>query len=637
MDGSVAEYGISVTQDVMVPMRDGLRLATDVYRPTLDGEVAPGPFPTILGRTSYDKSNPVMWIDAVANFFTPRGYVVVLQDLRGRGRSEGTGQYFHTVNPNEGRDGYDTVEWIAARPWSNGKVGTVGSSHGGKVQTAMALERPPHLTAMWADVNTVNFFDGTGRVGGAMALHMFGAMHLHAHDAQEIRDDPPAQRTIMEAMEQMREWVFKTPFRPGHTALAAVPNLEKTFFDYYYRGEFDEFWSQECNDFVSRFDRHAEIPVTVSGGWYDAVLRSTDVYASAMLKRQNVCSRLILGPWTHTSMRGDGASFAGDVDFGPETDWGDRVYNEERLRWFDRWLKDIPTGVEDEPSVRIFVTGGGDGRRNGDGRLNHGGRWRTETEWPLSRARMTTYYLRTGGGLTLEGPGEDDAPASFNFDPEHPVPTVAGSVTGFYELVRLPEGIEESYIPPRARMRSIVRSGGAHQKEGPDIVGARPPYPLLSERPDVLVFQTPALGDDIEVTGPITVRLWVSSSAVDTDFTARLLDIYPPSDDYPTGYHLNLTDSIIRTRYRNGFEKAELMEPGNVYEVEISLTPIGNLFKAGHRIRLDISSSNFPRFDVNPNTGEPLGRHTHTVVARNSVRLDRDRASEVVLPIIPRG
>ena len=637
MPGSVAEYGISVTQDVMVPMRDGIRLAADIYRPTLDGETASGQFPTILGRTSYDKSNPVMWIDAVANFFTPRGYVVVLQDLRGRGRSDGAGQYFHTVNPNEGRDGYDTVEWIAARPWSSGKVGTVGSSHGGKVQTAMALERPPHLTAMWADVNTVNFFDGTGRVGGAMALHMFGAMHLHAHDAQEIRDDPPAQRTIMEAMEQMREWVFKTPFKPGDTALAAVPNLEKTFFDYYYRGEFDEFWSQECNDFVSRFDRHAEIPLTVSGGWYDAVLRSTDVYATAMLKRQNVCTRLILGPWTHTSMRGGGASFAGDVDFGPETHWGDRVYNEERLRWFDRWLKDIPTGVEDEPSVRLFVTGGGEGRRDGDGRLDHGGRWRTENEWPLSRARMTTYYLRQGGGLTLEEPGEEDADATFSFDPEHPVPTVAGSVTGFYELVRLPEGMEESYIPPRARMRSIVTSGGAHQKEGPDIVGARPPYPLLSERPDVLVFQTPALGDDIEVTGSITVRLWVSSSAVDTDFTARLLDIYPPSDDYPSGYHLNLTDSIIRTRYRNGFEKAEFMEPGEVYEVAISLTPIGNLFKAGHRIRLDVSSSNFPRFDVNPNTGEPLGRHTHTVVARNSVHLDRDRPSHVVLPIITRG
>jgi putative CocE/NonD family hydrolase len=637
MVGSLAEYGINVTQDVMVPMRDGVRLAADIYRPTLNGELAPGEFPTILGRTSYDKSNPVMWIEAVANFFTPRGYAVVLQDLRGRGQSDGTGQYFHTVNPREGQDGYDTVEWVAAQGWSSGKIGTVGSSHGGKVQTAMALERPPHLTAMWADVNTVNFFDGTGRVGGAMALHMFGAMHLHAFDAQEIRDDLPAQRKIMEAMEQMRDWVFKTPFKPGHTALAAVPNLEKTFFNYYYRGEFDEFWSQECNDYVSRFDRHAEIPLTISGGWYDAVLRSTHTYASAMLKRPNVCTRLIFGPWTHTSMRGTGASFAGDVDFGLGTHWGDKVYNEERLRWFDRWLKDIQTGVEDEPPVRIFVMGGGDGSRDPAGRLNHAGRWRQENEWPLVRAAQTPYHLRAGGLLTLEEPAEDDASASYAFDPAHPVPTVAGSVTGFYELVKLPDGIEQSYVSTRARMRNIVTSGGAHQKEEPGILGSRPPYPLLSERSDVLVFQTPVLTDDLEVTGPITVRLWVSSSAVDTDFTARLMAIYPPSEDYPSGYHLNLVDSIIRGRYRNGFEKAELMEPGQVYEVGMDLTPISNLFKAGQRIRLDISSSNFPRFDLNPNTGEPLGRHTHQLVARNTVYFDRERPSQVVLPIIPRG
>jgi putative CocE/NonD family hydrolase len=153
----------------------------------------------------------------------------------------------------------------------------------------------------------------------------------------------------------------------------------------------------------------------------------------------------------------------------------------------------------------------------------------------------------------------------------------------------------------------------------------------------VLAFQTPALSDDVEVTGSVAVRLWVSSTAVDTDFTARLVDVYPPSEDYPSGYHLNLTDSIIRTRYRNGFEKAELMEPGEVYEVEVSLTPMSNLFKSGHRIRVDISSSNFPRFDVNPNTGEPVGRHTHMLVARNTVHLSRERPSHVVLPIVPAG
>ena len=630
---SVPEYGIVVAQDVMTPMRDGLRLASDIYRPAHNGELDTGPFPTILGRTSYDKTDPVAWIDHVANFFTPRGYVVVLQDIRGRAHSEGTGKYLHASNPKEGEDGYDTVEWIAAQPWSNGRVGTVGTSHGGIVQTAMALLRPPHLTAMWADASPITTYN-YAREGGAMTLFMFGALLLHAHDAQELRDDPAGRRVIMEAMENLREVVLKMPFKPGHTPLAVVPSLEEMLLDYYYRGEYDEFWAQEAHDFARILDRHADIPLTISSGWFDAILVECHNYYTAISKQNSAYTRLLLGPWSHYTMRGAGSTYCGDVDFGPDSRWGDQVYNQERLRWFDRWLKDIPNGVDEEPPVRVFVMGGGDGRRDGNGHLNHGGRWRTEQEWPLARARGTAYYLRTGGGLSLDRPGEDDAPAGFAFDPEHPVPTIAGNVAGYYELVPMGD-LDPRYVRPRARMRNIIVSGGVHQKEEPGIVGARPPYPLLSERPDVLVFQTPALEEDVEVTGPVTVGLWISSSAVDTDFTARLLDIHPPSEDYPSGYHMNLTDSIIRVRYRERREKAVLMEPGEVYEVQIDLFPTSNRFKAGHRIRLDISSSNFPRFDVNPNTGEPPGRHTHTVVAHNTVYLDREHPSRMVLPVIP--
>ena len=184
-------------------------------------------------------------------------------------------------------------------------------------------------------------------------------------------------------------------------------------------------------------------------------------------------------------------------------------------------------------------------------------------------------------------------------------------------------------------MRSIVLDGAAHQQEAPGIVGAEPPYPPLASRGDVLVFQTDPLKEDVEVTGPLAVNLWISSSAVDTDFTAKLIDVYPPGEDYPSGYHMNLVDSIIRTRYRNGWETPEMMTPGEVYPVRIDLPPTSNLFKRGHRIRVDISSSNFPRFDVNPNTGEPVGRHTHSIVARNTVYLDPTRPSHIVLPIIP--
>ncbi|MAG37681.1 MAG: antibiotic hydrolase [Dehalococcoidia bacterium] len=631
MTGSEVEYGVVIAKDVMVPMRDGVRLATDIYRPALDGEPVPGHFPTILGRTSYDKIWPDLWIEPVASFFTPRGYAVVLQDLRGRHRSEGTGQYFHACNPREGEDGYDTIEWIASQPWSNGRVGMVGSSHGGIVQTAALLERPPHLTAIWSDVAPTNYFTNQSRQGGAIALQMFGALFLHAHDAQEIRDDPAGTREIIAAWENMRELVTALPFKPGHTPLRVVPNLEKILFDYYYRGEYDEFWAQACCDQERYFDRAADIPAVFSGGWYDPFSVATTSQYAALTEQHASPQRLLMGPWNHGGMRA-GATFAGDVDFGPEAKFGNARYNELRLRWFDRWLKDQSNGVDVEAPVRLFVMGGGDGRRNSEGRLNHGGHWREEREWPLSRARLSTYYLRSGGALSAEPPGKSDPSASYTHDPENPIPTVGGNVTALAELVKLPAGVS---VIPRARMRSIVQDGGAHQQPEPGMVGAQPPYLPLAMRPDVLVFQTEALAEAVEVTGAIEVKLWIASSAVDTDFTAKLIDVYPPNPDYPTGYHLGLADSIIRARYRNGFERPELMEPEQVYEVGIGLPPISNVFQPGHRIRIDVASSNLPRFDVNPNTGEPMGRHTHMVRARNTIYLDSAHPSHIVVPIIP--
>jgi uncharacterized protein len=287
--------------------------------------------------------------------------------------------------------------------------------------------------------------------------------------------------------------------------------------------------------------------------------------------------------------------------------------------------------------------GGGDGCRTAQGKLSHGGRWRWEHEWPLARTKLTPYYLRAAGILSTEIPGRqpeagEQPGVTFAYDPAHPVPTIGGTVTGFMEEVKFAQPLDafwEKYFPPWARMRSVVIDGPAHQQETPGVVGCRPQYLPLSMRPDVLVFETPPLTRDIEVTGDIIVKLWVSSSAIDTDFTATLIDVYPSNADYPSGYHLLLCDSIIRCRYHNGFEREELMTPGEIYPVQIVLPPVGNLFKVGHRIRIDISSSNFPRFDLNPNTGEAIGRHTHTLVAHNSVYVDADHPSHVVLPLIP--
>ena len=635
---SASNYGIVAAQDVMVPMRDGVRLATDVYRPANpDGSPVEGTFPVILGRTSYDKSNPVIWVDPVARFFVPRGYVVLLQDLRGRGRSEGTGQYFHTANPLEGKDGYDTIEWAAGQPWSNGRTGMVGASHGGIVQNMASLERPPHLTALWVDVAPTNAFKWEARQGGAMGLHMYGAMYLHAYDAQEIRDDPDAIQRIEEGAENLREMICQTPFQPGQTPIAAVPNLEKVLMHYYRDGLYNEFWSQECLDQTPHFNRMKDIPAVYSSGWYDPFAADAAEQFAHMALQNRTPQRLILGPWNHGTMRGAGTTSVGQVDFGPEARWGNEVLNRERLRWFDRWLKDIDTGVERDEPVRLFVMGGDDSRRNRAGHLQHGGRWRNESEWPLSRAVQTRYYLQPGGVLSDTLPPEDGQAATWVHDPDHPVPSVGGNVTGMYEWIKLPAGLDRAYVPGRARMHSLIVDGPLHQQEAPGMVGARPPFSRLADRPDVVVFQTDPLGVDVEVTGPILVRLWISSSAVDTDFTAKLIDVHPANEDYPAGFDMPLADSILRTRFREGFDAERFMEPGQVYPIEIELPPISNLFQAGHRIRLDVASSNFPRFDVNPNTGEPLGRHSHSLAATNVLYTDASRPSHICLPVVESG
>ena len=348
----IDRHAMNVGHNLMVPMRDGVRLATDIYRPMLDdGSPHAGPLPVILVRTSYDKSSGPMVIEPVAKFFTRHGYAVVLQDLRGRGLSEGTGQYFHIANPREGEDGHDTIEWVAAQPWCNGRVGMVGSSHLGIVQNVAALHRPPHLAAIWADVAPTKAIEGCNREGGAMALHMFGAMFLHGYDAQEILSDPAARHWIERDAEDLRGLLQQMPFRPGTMAIAAIPAIEQTLFRYYCNGVYDDWWAMEALDQRAQFHRFADIPVTVSSGWYDPFASDAAGQFVQLSQQNRSLTRLVLGPWNHGSMR-TGQSHIGEVEFGPEEAWGSTVYNAERLRWFDRWLKHQPNGVEDEPPVR---------------------------------------------------------------------------------------------------------------------------------------------------------------------------------------------------------------------------------------------------------------------------------------------
>ena len=324
-----------------------------------------------------------------------------------------------------------------------------------------------------------------------------------------------------------------------------------------------------------------------------------------------------MGPWVHG---GNTRSSSGDVEFGSEAailDFG----REFHLRWFAHYLKGVATGVGDWPSIRLFVMGTGDGHKDENGRLYHGGYWREETEWPLSSTEFVKYYFHNDGTLGKVAPVSDVTPTTYRYDPQDPVPTIGGSFSG---------ALKRGPYDQRTREFKSLRGGSEN-----GFYGSKPPYLPLKARPDVVVFQTEPLEEDVEVVGPITVTLYAASTAVDTDFTAKLIDVYPPSQDFPSGFDMNLTDGIIRARYRNSPEEQEFMIPGDVYEFVIEPFPTGNVFKKGHRIRIDISSSNFPRFDVNPNTGEPLGKHRRMIVADNSIYHDAAHPSHVVLPIVP--
>jgi predicted acyl esterase len=334
-----------------------------------------------------------------------------------------------------------------------------------------------------------------------------------------------------------------------------------------------------------------------------------------------------MGSWTHGHM---GIPYSGDVDFGPEAlfDW-----NAFRLRWFDHWLKGMNTGLDKEPPVKIFLMGGGNGRKTPEGHLKHGGTWRFEKDWPLPRTKYTPFYLHGNMSLDTTPPTESKLSSSYQYDPKKPVPTIGGHLSSLDYLGPAPTPLGMFDI--MSRKVPVVEAGGFDQREREGWFGCKPPYLPLATRHDILVFSTPPLKEDLEITGPITVNLWVGSSAPDTDFTAKLLDVYPPNQDYPKGYALNLTDGILRSRYRNSRETPEFMTPREIYEIRFPIYPTSNLFKAGHQIRLDISSSNWPRFDRNPNTSEPLGVHTRTIIAENTVYHDAEHPSHVVLPVIP--
>ena len=567
-------HDIHCLYDLKVPMRDGVLLSADVYLPT-DG----GSFPALLLRTPYESTRDghIDW----AAWWAKRGYACVVGDNRGKFESAGT---FYPYR-DDGPDGHDTVEWIARQPWCSGKIGTSGRSYGALFQWQLAPHRSKHLTAMAPQVIMGDYYADYHHTGGAIqwAITLMAAITFATNVAF-------AQRGCAHLFGNQK---FYRQLPLINADIAAIGREIPYFRDWLQHPEYDAFWSALNTE--ERLDQ-IDVPVVQQGGWYDA-------YTAAMFRMWNGMrergyseharknQKIYIVPWTHHIPEG---SRLGDIDFGPNA-YVD--LNAEDLRWFDYWLKGIDNGIMDEAPIRIFVMGANV--------------WRDEYDWPLKRTTFTPYYLHSNGcansldgdGMLTLGSPTDEPPDRYDYDPDKPVPTLGGNNTTWTQMKYAVDPI----LP------------------GP--IDQRP----VEMRNDVLVYTSAVLEQDLEVTGPLEVVLYAASSALDTDFTAKLVDVYPD------GRAIHLAEGIRRARYRNGYEKPQLLVPGDVATYNIELAPTSNVFLAGHQLRVEISSSNFPRFNRNLNTGEDVATVTLWEVARQTVFHTAQYPSHILLPVIPRA
>jgi len=554
-------YDVKMELNVMVPMRDGVRLSADIYRPD-----APGRFPVLLERTPYNNNNNYYF--ERGTYYARRGYVFMVQDTRGRHDSEG--EWYPLIY--EAEDGYDTQEWAGTQPWSTGKVGTIGASYVGWTQWYPAPLANKHLACMVPYVAPPNPFKNFPYENGVLFLAAASWMlMMDGHTLQTFGGDG--------------NWVPDPPYKLSEM-LKHLPVSEfdrmggrrvSWFQDWMEHDTFDDYWKRL--DYQSQFNK-INVPTFHITGWYDgdfpgAFMNFPGMVKGAKTEHARRSQKLLIGPWAHAvnlTRRLTGVNFGQGslIDL-------DRWV----LRWFDHWLKGIDNGILGEAPIRIFVMGAND--------------WRDEWEWPLERTRWTKYYLHsTGRANSLYGdgllsttpPGGDEPPDRYRYDPEKPAPA-------------------------------------KHTTYGPIDLQK------IERRMDVLVYQTPQLEDEVELTGPVTLKLYAGSSAPDTDFFARLSDVFP------NGFAMGLGHGIIRARFRDSLEKSTLLEPGKVYEYTIELWPTSNLFHKGHRIRIEITSSAFPDFARNLNTGKNSQTTTEMQVADQTIYHDAKYSSHVILPVIP--
>lgn len=573
---SQPEYEVTLESDVMVPMRDGVGLATDIYRPSAEGR-----FPVILMRTPYKKN----LFESKGRFFARRGYIVAAQDCRGRFASQGRWEPF----VHEAEDGYDAIEWLAARPWSTGKVGMIGASYGGWVQWWAASRNPPHLTTIIPSVSPPDPAYNVPYEYGVFFL-LGGMFWADVVESEATADLSGA------ALEKIGDKKYET-------LLGGLPVID---LDEKVLGKRSIYWRKWIenppeSDYWIPVNFHERmkdirIPVFHQSGWFDGDGIGTKLNYARMNAHGHPYQKLVLGPWGHT----DAATrVTGGRDFGPQALIDLQT---EYLRWFDRWLKGIENGIEQEPLVSVFVMGTN--------------RWLHGDVYPLPETEFQKWYLTSagdahtidgGGCLTLETPPPDCPPGRYTYDPGDPTPDLA------IRAGRDADEVTEKTETERARERREF-----HDK-------------TINARKDILVYQTEPLTEPLTIAGPLSMVLYAATSAPDTDWFARLYEVTADGEVLA----LTTFGGKIRARYREGMSRPRLLEPGVVYEYTLDLWHTATTIPAGNRLRLEVASACFPLFSRNLNTGGKNEIETDFTPAEQTIRHDERYPSHVLLPVIP--
>ena len=560
---------IRVDNLVPVRMRDGVTLFADVYRPLGEGR-----YPVILSRTPYSTERFPSAFEAGV-YFAQRGYVYVFQDIRGRHESEGRWEPFF----DDEKDGYDTVEWAAKQPWSNGKVAMQGGSYLGQNQWRAAQAAPPSLVTIFPMVSSTSLYHDWITLNGGWRLSFNFGWGPVRQESRIMQNPGPHTLAGVRAI-HYDQVQFHLPLK---TMQQLVGRHARFYDDWLAHPDYDAYWkplnAEELFDKIT-------IPVHTLGGWFDIFSQGTlrgyvGMSHKGGSEQARRLSNIVIGPWGHGPSQKYGA-----LDFGPEANVDANVV---QLRWYDYFLKGIDNGLAQEPPVKLFVMG-----RN---------EWVYEREYPLARTQWKPLYFASGGGansargdgrLTWEKSTGGSSPDRFRYDPDDPVPSLGGN-----------------------------NCCGTPTPAGP--MDQRP----IEGRRDVLLYTSDVLQEELEATGPVKVVLYAASDAVDTDFVAKLVDVYPDGSSY------NMAEGILRARYRDSLSQPSLLTPGKVYRLEIDLVGTSVAFQKGHRIRVHVTSSHFPQFDRNPNTGAVFGTTSEVKVAQQTVYHDAERPSHVLLPVIP--